>query len=169
MGGDIRKVTGTNQQYRKFPMPRFLVLGIAILFLAFPLFSPGSAMAFMVQEGGGSVQKGAPSKAPPKAGQATTSQPSPSTQAAPAKTSQPSPPSAQGAPGKTSQPPSTSVKREVVNVFVDKIEDGAIYSKDGRKFEIGSTRVIDNSRRSTKMKAAELSFENGSLKAVILK
>lgn len=63
-----------------------------------------------------------------------------------------------------------SVERNVVNIFVDKIEGGAIYSTDGRKFEItGSTKVIDNSHPATKMPAAELSFENGDLVSVVLK
>jgi hypothetical protein len=155
MGGDIRKVTGTNQQYRKFPMPRFLVLGIAILLLSLPLFSPGSAMAVTVKKGT-VIQKGAPSKAPPTA--------------APAKTSQPSAPSAQAAPAKSSRPSSPSVNREVVNIVVDKIEGGAMYARDGGKFEITSaTRVINNSHLKTRMRTAELSFENGTLVTVILK
>lgn len=151
----MRTVTGTNQQYRTSPMPRFIILSIAILLLFLPLCSPCSTMAFTVQEGPAVIQQGAPSQAPPKP--------------APVKTSQPPSPSAQAAPAKTSRPSSPSVQTEVVNVFVDRIEDGAIYSKDGRKFEIGSTRIIDNSRPATKMKAAELFFENGSLTAVILK
>jgi hypothetical protein len=142
-------------------MPRFLILGIAISLLFFPLFSPCSAMAFTVQEERAAVQKGAPSKAPPKAAPAnTSSQPQ-------AKTSSPS--QAKTSSQSQAKASSQSAQREVVNIFVDRIEDGAIYSKDGRKFEIGSTRVIDNSRPETKMKAAELSFVNGGLTAVILK
>ncbi len=141
MDEDARKVTGTNQQYRKFPMPRFLILGIAILLLFLPLFSPCSAIAFTVQEAAATVQKGAPAKAPLKAAPATTS-------------SQPQP----------------SAQREVVNIVVDKIDGSAVYSKDGQKFEITSaTRVINNSHSVTKMRTAELAFENGSLATVTLK
>ena len=130
-------------------MPRFIILSISILLLSLPLFSPCNAMAFMVKEGV-ATQKGAPSKAPAKA---TPSQ-------APSKAK----------PATASSRSSHTVRREVANIFVDRIEDGVIYSKDGRKFEItGSTRIIDNSHPVTKMRAAELSFENGKLVAVSLK
>ncbi len=151
MMSEMRKVTGTNLQYRKFPMPRFIILSIAILLLTLPLISPCSTMAFTVKEGGDTQKSALPKESPKESSKAT---PKASPKAGPAKTSKQSPPSAQ---------------REVVNIFVDKIEDGAIYSKDGREFRIGSTKVIDNSRPATKMKAAELSFVNGELKAVILK
>jgi hypothetical protein len=62
-----------------------------------------------------------------------------------------------------------AVQRSVENVFIDKIEDGAIYSRDGRKFETGGAKVIDNSHKATGRKAAELFFENGDLVEVILK
>ncbi len=123
-------------------MPRFLILGIAVLLLFLPLFSPCCAMAFTVQEGTTVIQKGAPAKAPHKA--------------APAATSSLSPPS--------------SVPSKVVNIVVDKIEGGAVYSKDGQKFEITSTtRVINNTHPVTKMRTAELAFENGNLVTVTLK
>ncbi len=142
MGEDIRKVTGTNRQYRKFPMPRFIILGIAILLLFLPWFSPYNAMAFTVKEGG-ATQKGAAS-----ASKATS------------KTAQ----------AKIAPRPSPSVQREIVNIVVDRIEDGAMYAKDGRKFEItSSTRVINNTHPVTRMRTAELTFENGTLVAVILK
>jgi hypothetical protein len=67
---------------------------------------------------------------------------------------------------------SETVERTVVSIVVSSIEEGAIYSKDGRKFEItGSTKVIDNSRshRAARSKTAELFFENGGLVSVILK
>ena len=130
-------------------MPRFIILGIAILLLFLPLFSPCSAMAFTVQEAAATVQKGAPAKAPLKAAPATTSSQSHA---------------------KASSQPQPSVQREVVNIVVDKIEEGAVYSKDGQKFEITSaTRVINNSHPVTKMRTAELVFENGSLVTVTLK
>ena len=66
------------------------------------------------------------------------------------------------APATTSSPSSPSVQREVVNIVVDKIEGASIYSKDVEKFEIpSSAKVIDNSHRETKMRTAELVFENG--------
>ena len=62
------------------------------------------------------------------------------------------------------------MQRKVVNIVVDKIEEGAVYSKDGQKFEITSdTKVIDNSHPVTKMRTAELAFENGDLVTVTLK
>jgi len=62
------------------------------------------------------------------------------------------------------------VHREVVNIVVDKIEGGAMYAKDGKKFEITSaTRIVDNNHHRTRMRTAELSFENGDLVTVILK
>jgi hypothetical protein len=145
-------------------MPKSIISGIAILLLFLPFFSPCSAMAFTVQEGAAAVQKSAPSKTPSNTTPAnTSSQPRANTSSqAPAKASSQSQ-------AKASSPSAQSAQREVVNIFVDRIEDGAIYSKDGRKFEIGSVKVIDNSRPATKMKAAELSFVNGSLTAVILK
>jgi len=62
-----------------------------------------------------------------------------------------------------------AVQQSVENVFVDKIEDGAIYSKDGRMFETAGAKVIDNSRKAAGRKAAELFFQNGSLVEVIFK
>jgi hypothetical protein len=71
---------------------------------------------------------------------------------------------------------SHSVQREnagggVVNILVEKIEGGVIYSRGGQKYEITSARVIDNSHghAATGTEAAELFFENGSLVSVILK
>ncbi len=59
---------------------------------------------------------------------------------------------------------------EVINIVVDKIEDRAIYSKDGTKYDISSaTRVINNSNPGSKMKIAELVFENRNLVAVTIK
>lgn len=102
-------------------------------------FSPCSAVAFTVKEGATIIQKDVHSNAP-----------------------------ATAAPGKTSSSP--SVHRKVVNVVVDRIEEGAVYSRDGQKFQITSgTKVIDNSHSVTKMRTAELAFENGNLVRVTLK
>ncbi len=138
-------------------MPRFFILGIAILLLLLPLFSPCSAMAFTVQGETTVIQQGAPSKAPAKAAPATTS--SHSQAKASSQTS-----------AKASSQSQPSVHRKVVNVVVDRIEEGAVYSRDGQKFQITSdTKVIDNSNPVTKMRTAELAFENGDLVTVTLK
>jgi hypothetical protein len=56
-----------------------------------------------------------------------------------------------------------------MSIVVDRIEDGAIYSTDGQKFDIGSAKVVDNSRPGARAKVAELFFENGALVSVVLK
>ena len=67
------------------------------------------------------------------------------TKASPAATSSLSPPS--------------SVPSEVVNIVVDKIEGGAIYSKDGQKFEITSTtKVINNTPSRNKNENSRTGF-----------
>ena len=61
-------------------------------------------------------------------------------------------------------------QREVVNIVVDKIEDGVIHSKDGRTFQMTSaTKVVNNANKATKMRTAELVFENSSLVSVTIK
>ncbi len=112
---------------------------LGVVILNLALWSPYSAMAFTVAKGM-AVQQGAPSKASPETAQDTVSSLSP-----------------------------PSVQQEVVNIVVDKIEEGAIYSKEGRKFEIPFAKVIDNSHSVTKMRTAELIFENGTLVTVVLK
>lgn len=103
------------------------------------LFYPSGAMGFTVAKK--AIQKGAPSKAAAK----SSSKVKPNI-AAPA------------------------LQRDVVNIVVDRIEGALIYSKDWRTFEVPSTtKVIDNRHRVTKMRTAELVFENGSLVAVTLK
>lgn len=64
---------------------------------------------------------------------------------------------------------SQSEQSEVVNVVVDRIEEGTLYSTDGGKFSIGSAHVVDNSRRGAKMKTAELVYRNGVLATVTLR
>ena len=124
-------------------MPRFLILAIAILHLSIPLFFPANAVAFKV--GKALAQGGAPpkvsSKLPSKA-----------------------------VPAVTSPVSSPSVGREVVNILVDRIEGGTIYSKDGQQFEItSSTKVINNSHNVINLRSAELTFANGILVGVSIK
>ncbi len=64
----------------------------------------------------------------------------------------------------------SSEERKVVNIVVDKIENGVIYSKDSQTFNIpSSAEVIDNSHSVTKMRTAELVFEDGRLVTVSIK
>jgi len=64
----------------------------------------------------------------------------------------------------------TGSEVKVVNIVVDKIEDGAIYSADGTKYEItGQTRVFNNRQSSSKLRTAELFFHKGNLVAVSIK
>ena len=71
----------------------------------------------------------------------------------------------------TTNPPTSYVpQREVINIVVDKIEDGVIYSKDGRTFQITSaTKVVNNAGKATALRTAELVFQNSSLVTVIIK
>lgn len=62
-----------------------------------------------------------------------------------------------------------AVQRSVESVFIDTMEGGTIYSKDGRTFQTGGARIINNSRKATGPKQAELFYENGSLVEVILR
>ncbi len=59
--------------------------------------------------------------------------------------------------------------REVVNIVIDRIEDGYIYSKTGEAYQIGSAKVINNSSSQSKIKIAELTFQKGTLVVVVLK
>lgn len=61
-------------------------------------------------------------------------------------------------------------QRTITNIVLDKMENGIIYSKDGRKFIItGSTKIFENINPESKMRLAELVFENGSLVSVNIK
>jgi len=124
-------------------MPRFIILGFFALSLA--LISPCSA--FQISDGG-AAQNGA-----------ATMQKGKSAKRAPASSSQ--------APRQSEVPG----RQQVVNVFVDRIEGGVIYSRDGQQYEIGYAKVIDNtgSHPKARTKAAELFFENGSVVGVVLK
>ena len=87
-------------------------------------------------------------------------------QAVPAAGPAPAKKSVAGRQTHTAQP---SVQTSIENVFVDMIEEGAIYSKDGRKFETTGVKVFDNTHKKTRRIAAELFFENGELVKVVLK
>ncbi len=120
-------------------MPGLSTLGVVIFYLM-SLSYPSSAMAFTTT--GKAVQKGAPAS---KTTVQSSSKPRPNI-AAPA------------------------VQMEVVNIVVDRIEGASIYSKDWRTFKVpSSAKVINNRHGVTKMRTAELVFENGSLVAVTLK
>ncbi len=61
-------------------------------------------------------------------------------------------------------------ERQVVNIVLDKIENGIIHSRDGRTFQISSTtKIVNNANPSTSMRLAELTFENGLLVNVTIK
>lgn len=61
------------------------------------------------------------------------------------------------------------VDRVVINVVIDKIEDGRIYTKDGRAIQISGVKVVDNSTLGSIMKMAELAYEGSTLVSVIIK
>ncbi len=63
-----------------------------------------------------------------------------------------------------------SDRREVVNIVIDKMENGYIYAKDGRKFQLNSsTKIISNKGRSNRVRTAELTFQGGYLITAIIK
>ncbi len=77
-------------------------------------------------------------------------------------------PAVQNASG--SQKALTSMKQEVVNIVIDKIENGYIYAKDGRKFQLNSsTKIISNKGSSRNVRTAELTLQNGYLVTAIIK
>lgn len=64
----------------------------------------------------------------------------------------------------------SSNRREVVNIVVDRIEDNCIYAKDGRSFQItNSATVIRNIHSDTSIRTAELIFDSKTLVCVILR
>ncbi len=72
-------------------------------------------------------------------------------------------------PGKTQQATERSHDQEIVNVIIDRMENGYLYSKAGQAYEIGRAKVINNSSSTSKVKMAELTFRNGTLAVVVLK
>jgi len=65
----------------------------------------------------------------------------------------------------------SSVHTKRVNIVVSKIDQGYIYDNVGNKYKIPShTRIIDNRLKNKhKVTIAELVFEDGRLKCIILK
>ncbi len=63
----------------------------------------------------------------------------------------------------------TCPQRSVEDIMVSKIEDGTIYAKDGRSFNISGAKVIDNGHNTSRSRSAALIFQNGEVVAVILK
>jgi hypothetical protein len=170
-------------------MPRFIIAGIVFLYLL-PLFYPAGALAFMVAPDAPQNRvpstsvpnKAAPArgKAPsisgntsPAAGGSTSSAGGATSAAGGATSATGGATSATG--GATSAPGlhtigAQTIHRSVVNIIVDRIEEGTIYSKDGRTFQVPSfMKVIDNTHPATKMRTAELVFQNGKLVAVSIK
>lgn len=65
--------------------------------------------------------------------------------------------------------PGSSAQMSVQDIVVDKIDGGAIYSKDGSSFDMTGAKVIDNSHNAPGNKTAALFFQDGQLVQVILK
>jgi len=115
-----------------------------------------------------------PSPAPLPSVRGPASSPSPvrgpaSPASVPSPASSPSVPSPTSASSARSPASGPSVQSWVQSILIDRIEGGAIYSKDGRQFETGGAKVIDNSRRITGAKQADLFYQNGELMEVILR
>lgn len=58
---------------------------------------------------------------------------------------------------------------EVINIVMDRMEDGYIYSNDGRAYRIGSAKLLNNASTTSKIKTAELTFQNGTLVVIVFK
>ena len=117
-----------------------------------------------------SVRGPASSPSPVRGPASPASVPSPaSSPSVPNSASQPSVPSPTSASSARSPASGPSVQSWVQSILIDRIEGGAIYSKDGRQFETGGAKVIDNSRRITGAKQADLFYQNGELMEVILR
>jgi hypothetical protein len=58
----------------------------------------------------------------------------------------------------------------VINIVIDKLENGTIYSKDGQAFTItDSTQIINNHTSESNVTIGELFFKNGKLITIIVK
>jgi hypothetical protein len=65
---------------------------------------------------------------------------------------------------------STHSDINVINIMIDKIENGTIYSKDGQAFVVtDSTQIINNYTSESNVKVGELFFKNGKLITIIIK
>lgn len=59
--------------------------------------------------------------------------------------------------------------QDVVNILLDKIEGGFVYSTDGRRFEMTPRTKIMTNRGGSKVRSAELHFIQGKLVNVYIK
>jgi hypothetical protein len=57
----------------------------------------------------------------------------------------------------------------VQSVFIERIDGGTLHSKDGRQFQVGGAKFIDNTHKAAKPKQAEMFYRNGEIFAVILR
>jgi hypothetical protein len=58
----------------------------------------------------------------------------------------------------------------VINIIIDKIDDHAVYTKDGKSYLIlSSTRITNNHNPDIKVSIGELMFKDGELAAIIIK
>lgn len=77
---------------------------------------------------------------------------------------------AQKSASKSSAVLSTTDTREVINIWVDRVESNCIYAKDGRSFEFNNaTRVIRNIHPESAQRTAELVFINKTLVTVTIR
>ena len=149
-------------------MSRFIIAGILFLYFL-PPFHPPVEVAFAIVPG--SSQNQAPStsttdKAASTPGKAPSVSGGTSSKAGGTSSKAGSASSKAGQSAIKAQ----GIQRSVVNIVVDRIEGGTIYSKDGQAFQVPSSiKVIDNTHAVTKMRTAELVFQNGSLVAVSIK
>ena len=74
-----------------------------------------------------------------------------------------------GAQGGQSGPSGPLTQQTVINIAVSKIENGAIYSKNGQKYDISGAIVVNSSQSRDRITGAELDFLNGKLVQVIFK
>jgi len=64
----------------------------------------------------------------------------------------------------------TDTKTKVINAFLDRIENGFVYTKDGRKFSIpAGAKIIDNSKPNSKLKSVELIFKGNWLISITIR
>jgi hypothetical protein len=156
-------------------MSRFIIAGILFLYFL-PPFHPPVEVAFAIVPGSSQNQApststtdkaaSTPGKAPSVSGGTSSKAGGTSSKAGGTSSKAGSASSKAGQSAIKAQ----GIQRSVVNIVVDRIEGGTIYSKDGQAFQVPSSiKVIDNTHAVTKMRTAELVFQNGSLVAVSIK
>ncbi|MCE5335303.1 MAG: hypothetical protein LLG06_12040 [Desulfobacteraceae bacterium] len=65
---------------------------------------------------------------------------------------------------------SSTEKRQVVNIILDKMDSNYIYAKDGKKYQIrSSTKIIRNITAVSNTRIAELVFVSGDLTTITIK